>query len=220
MKKKVAFVVLGVVILLLTLSVANTGPFPARFFNVEIGGGYGNTGVSMDKDGNVDIAGDVRIDGTLTGGSSRKTPVMFSAGNGNPTSTGGCTAKALNANDQTVLEFANGQQAVWDLPAMPSDFDGSIENIVITYRQKGTTGAITFKYGTDPVAEGTDPVKPTLTSLNGETPGTADKTYYFSPSASSMLGTSANANLEMIFWLQIDIAAGGNVELLGVRVEY
>jgi hypothetical protein len=149
-----------------------------------------------------------------------KTPILLSAGNGNPTTSGGCTAAAMNANDQTVLTFATTQQAVWDISALPSDFDGSIENIVISYRQLGTTGACTFKYGADPVAEGTDPVKPTLTSFGADTPGAADKTYYYGPSASGMLGTSANANLEMMIWIQIDIAAGGDVELLGVKLEY
>lgn len=61
--------VLGaLMVFLIFMGAADVGLFPTSRTNLIIGGGYANGGSSFDKNGNADFAGDVIIDGTLTGG--------------------------------------------------------------------------------------------------------------------------------------------------------
>lgn len=156
-----------------------------------------------------------------------KTPIWLSAGSATPTTTTGAAAPALDADDNWAMSFGKGEFAFWQIP-LPSDFDGSVENIVFYWYMDSAMEDVTWSLA---VVVFSDASNTTMDAAygsensasadgSGETVNSIQET---SLSASSLLGASSNAGFFCKVRVKATTTAGSftnEPQLVGVKLEY
>lgn len=195
---------------------------------------FHNTGAIVTSTGTVIQSGHTftgGVTGTLDNDGStaltvvKPTPIFFSARSAEPTATAGAAAPAKDANNRYVVSFGKDEFCEWTSLPIPSDFDGSIENITVTWYMSSATEAVTWSVAVRVFADGTaeNTAYGSENSASSDTAGAVDQRQRTTISASSLLGASSNANKQFDLRLKATTAAGAftnEPQLVAVSMEY
>lgn len=113
----------------------------------------------------------------------------FTAAGLKPSTTTGCDAASLDANDNWQVGFTTGEFGFWQF-SLPSDFDGSIDKITIHY--SGGATAVLWEFATVILADN-DPLNTAYSTFGGPT------TIGATPAASNIEITSDTSNFSSLF---------------------
>lgn len=155
---------------------------------------------------------------TVAGTWKTKTPIWLSAASITPTTTNGCTTPALNASDSWAAAMAASTNGFWQI-TIPSDYDGSTENINLWY-YKSDTNAVQWTISEIDFA---DNVADTTTynagTAQSDTP-VANNIQKVTISASALFGTTSNAGNIAKVKITTNAYSGTTAYLMGVKIEY
>lgn len=150
-----------------------------------------------------------------------KTPVILTAAGCIPTTTDGCTAPALDANDMMVAEFPASTNGFWQFP-IPDDYDGSVENVVVFWYKDTDTNSVTWTVSNSIITEdGATSTGFTTGSSGAEAPPLAADLTTTPITDTDLLGaSSATAGYLCRIRIATNAYTGGNANLLAVYIEY
>ena len=191
---------------------------------------YDDSGVALgDNSIEIDrVAGDAEFPygvqlGSVTRTAWRNTIYWFPGQGGFPlTDTDSDMEAAITADGTPYIDFTNNDELVYFVP-IPSDFDGSVETIQLTWMIPVATEAVTWSISctvlADSAADSTAEASPV--AFDGATPDAADDHDIITVASSSILGTSSNAgkNCRVIVKCA-DVAGANKPRLIGVVMEY
>lgn len=171
----------------------------------------------------LDVSDDLNLTasrGAVLTGDDVAVPMFFefTAAGIKPTTTGGCSAPALDANDNWGAAFTAGQYGFFEVPALPSTFDGTIDKLILVSEGSGT---VNYAFATVIVGHG-DAANTAYTVFGSPTnlsvAQTASQFTVVTDTSNftNLLGASTNAGKH----LKLRVTCSGASTFRGLYLEY